>query len=75
MSHHRLHSYRALDRIDHRRKLEQHTVPRALHEASPVFLHESIGNLAVFAESAGGANLVETHETAKTGDICRQNSR
>ena len=59
LGHHLLHGHRALDRIDHRGKLKQHAVPRALHEASPVLLHECIGDLAVFAECAGGADLVE----------------
>jgi hypothetical protein len=58
----RLHSHRALDRIDHRRKLKEHTVPRGLHEPTAVFRHEGVGNLAVFAEGAGGADLVEAHE-------------
>ena len=74
LGHHRLHSYRALDRIDHRRKLKQHAVPRALHEASPVLCHESIGDRAVFAECAGGADLVEPHEPRVarhvSGDYC-----
>src|SRR5262249_46976017 len=35
---------------------------RGLHEASPVLRHECIGNLAVFAECAGSADLVEAHE-------------
>lgn len=54
--------YRTLDRIDHPGKLKQHTVPRGLHEATAVFCHEGVGNLAVFAECAGGADLVEPHE-------------
>ena len=33
-----------------------------IHDAPPVLLHESIGNLAMFAQGAGRANLVETHE-------------
>jgi hypothetical protein len=43
-------------------KLKEHTVPRGLHEATAVFRHEGIGNLAVFAECAGGPDLVEAHE-------------
>jgi len=37
--------------------------------------HESIGDLAVFAESAGGADLIEAHEprvaSHVSGDYCR----
>ena len=62
LGHHRLHRHRALDRIDHRGKLEQHAVTCGLDEASPVFCHEGVGNLAVFAECAGGADLVDAHE-------------
>ena len=40
--------------------------------------HESIGNLPVFAEGAGGADLIEAHEPRVTrnvsGDYCRQPS-
>ena len=71
LGHHRLHRDRALDRIDHRRKLKQHAVPRALHEASPVLRHESIGDRAVFAEGAGGADLVEAHEARVACDVSR----
>ena len=60
--HHRLHRHRALDRIDYRGKLKQHAVPHCLHEPPPVLRHKSIGNLAVFAECAGGADLVEAHQ-------------
>jgi hypothetical protein len=56
-----LHSYRAFDRIDYRWKLKQHAVARGLHETAPVFCHEGVGNLAVFTECAGGADLVEAH--------------
>ena len=71
LGHHRLHSHRAFDRIDHRGKLKQHAVPRALHEASPVLRHESIGDLAVFAERAGRADLVEAHEPRVARDVSR----
>ena len=71
LSHHGLHRDRTLDRIDHRRKFKQHPVPRALHEASPVLLHEGIGNLAVFAESAGRADLVEPHEARVARNFSR----
>src|SRR5205085_5839382 len=69
LRYHFLDGYRTFDRIDHRGKLEQHTVPRALHEASPVLRHESIDKLAVFTESTRGADLVETHEPRVTRDI------
>jgi hypothetical protein len=36
-----------------------------------VLLHESIGDLAVFAEGAGGADLVEAHEARVASDISR----
>ena len=48
----------AFDRIDHRSKLKEHAVARGLYEASPVFCHEGVGILAVFAEGAGGADFV-----------------
>src|SRR5262249_11186344 len=51
LDHHGLHSHRAFDRIDHRRKLKQHTVARCLDDPSPVFCHEGVGNLAVFSRS------------------------
>ena len=62
LSHHSLYSHCALDRIDDRGKLKQHAVPRGLDEASPVFRHEGIGDLAVFAECAGGTDLIEAHQ-------------
>ena len=37
-------------------------MPLAIYEAAPVFLHEGINDLAVFAERAGRADLVETQE-------------
>jgi hypothetical protein len=58
LGHHRLHCYGTFDRIDDRGKLKEHAVSRGLHEASPVFCHEGVGDLAVFAERAGGADLV-----------------
>ena len=67
--HHRLHGHRALDRIDHRGKLKQHAVPRGLHEPPTVLRHESIGDRAVFAEGAGGADLVEAHEPRVACDV------
>jgi hypothetical protein len=73
LAHHGLHSHRALDRIDYRGKLKQHAVPRGLHEAPPVLRHESIGNLAVFAERAGGAYLVEAHEARVPGNVSGDN--
>src|SRR5262249_50545966 len=69
LSQHRLHSHRPLNRIDHRRKLKQPPVSRALHEASPVLLHERIGDLAVFSERAGRSDLVEAHEPRVARDI------
>jgi hypothetical protein len=36
-----------------------------------VFLHECIGDLAVFAEGARGADLVEAHEARVANDISR----
>jgi hypothetical protein len=62
LDHHRLHGYRAFDRINYRGKLKQHAVSRGLHEATPVFGYESVGDRAVFAERAGGADLVEAHQ-------------
>ena len=37
--------------------------------------HESIGNLAMFAECAGGAHLIKAHEPRVTGDVSRDYSR
>jgi hypothetical protein len=34
-----------------------------------VLRHEGVGNLAVFAEGAGGADLVEAHEPRVTGHV------
>ena len=69
LGHRRLHRHRAFDRIDHRGKLKQHAVPRGLHEAAPVLRHERVGDLAVFAERAGGADLVEPHEPRIASDV------
>ena len=73
--HHRLHGYRALDRIDHRGKLKEHAVARRLDETPPVLCHESIGDLAVLAECVGGADLIEAHEPRVTRNVSRQNCR
>jgi len=43
----------------YRKELKQHTVPCGLHEATAVSSHESVSHLAVFAERAGGAHLIE----------------
>jgi hypothetical protein len=75
LGHHRLHGHRAFDRIDHRRKFEQHAVTRGLHEATTVFRHESVGNLAVFAECAGCADLVEAHEPRVACHVSRDYGR
>ena len=56
-------------------KLKQHTVARGLHEATAVFRHESVGNLAVFAERPGCADLVEAHEARVPGHVSRQDRR
>ena len=78
LGHHRLHRHSAFNRIDDRGKLEQHAVPPGLHEATPVFRHEGVGNLAVFAECAGGADLIEAHKPRVTshvsGDYGRQSA-
>jgi hypothetical protein len=71
LGHHRLHRYRALDRIDYGRKLKQQAVSRGLHEATAVFCHEGVGDLAVFAECAGGAYFVEAHETRVASNVSR----
>jgi hypothetical protein len=34
-----------------------------------VLFHESVGNLAVFAESMGGADFVEAHEPRVPSDV------
>jgi hypothetical protein len=60
--HHRLHCHRAFDRIDYGGKLKQHPVARGLHETTAMLCDEGIGNRAVFAECAGGADLVGPHQ-------------
>ena len=73
--HRGLHCYRAFDCIDYRGKLKQHAVTRGLDETTSVFCHESEGNLAVFAECAGGADLISTHQARVARDISRQDRR
>src|SRR6516165_3432864 len=63
--HCRLPRDRTFDRIDHRGKLKQHAIPCGLNETTPVFRHKSISNRAVFAEGAGGADLIEAHEAQR----------
>jgi hypothetical protein len=70
-----LHCHCTLDRIDDRWKLKQHAVPRGLDDATPVSCHEFVGDLAVFTESAGGADLVEAHEPRVPGHVSRDNGR
>jgi hypothetical protein len=36
-----------------------------------VFRHEGVGNFAVFAERAGGADLVEAHEARVASHVSR----
>ena len=62
LGHHRLHSDRALDRIDNRRKLKQQTVPRGLDDPATMLCHKCIGNGPVSTEDTGGADLVEAHK-------------
>jgi len=64
-----------LDRIDHRGELKQHAVPRGLDETIPMLCHESIGDLAVFAENAGGADLIEAHEPRVARHVSRDYRR
>jgi hypothetical protein len=75
LGHHRLHGYCALDRIDHRGKLKEHAVPRGLHEPTAVFCHEGVSNLAMFAECAGRADLVEAHEPRVARHVSRDYGR
>jgi hypothetical protein len=75
LSHYRLHGDRAFDRIDHRGKLEQPAVSRGLHEATAMPCHERIGDLAVFSECVGGADLVEAHEPRVAGNVSRDYRR
>jgi hypothetical protein len=66
----------ALDGIDDRAKLEQHAVAGGLHEPSAVLRYESVGDRAVFAEGAGGTDLVQPHEPRVSRHVsyndCRQ---
>ena len=64
-----------LDRIDHQGELKQHAVPRGLDETIPMLCHESIGDLAVFAENAGGADLIEAHEPRVARHVSRDYRR
>src|SRR5262249_22614278 len=41
----------------------------------PVLCHESIGDRAVFAERASGADLISAHKPGIPGDISRQHCR
>ena len=69
LGHHSLHSDSTLDRIDHRGKLKNTPSPVVFTRRPPCFCHEGVGNLAVVAECAGGADLVEPHEPGVTGNI------
>jgi hypothetical protein len=40
-----------------------------------MFRHKSISHLAVFAERAGGTDLVEAHEPRVARNVSRQNCR
>ena len=40
-----------------------------------MFRYKSVGNLAVFAKSAGGADLVEAHETRVASYVSRDYGR
>jgi hypothetical protein len=71
LGHHSLHSHGALDRIDYRGKLKQHAVPCGLDKTAPVLCYESVSDRAVFAQRAGGADLVEAHEPRVTGNVSR----
>jgi hypothetical protein len=71
LGHHGLHGDGAFDRIDYRGKLKQHAVPGGLDDTTAMFCHEGVGNLAVFAECAGGADLVEAHQPRVTGYVSR----
>jgi hypothetical protein len=61
LGHHRLHGYRALDRIDHRGKLKKHTVARGLDDTPTMLRDQRIGHGAMFAQNASGTDLVEPH--------------
>jgi hypothetical protein len=74
LGHFRLHSYRAFNRIDHRRKLKQHAVARGLDDPAAMLCHQCVGDSPVFAESAGGADFVEAHEPRKASHVSGYNS-
>jgi len=69
LGHYRLHSYCAFNRIDHRRKLQQHAVARGLDDPATMLCHQCVEDSAVFAESACGANLVEAHKARKASHV------
>ena len=75
LGHHRLHSYRAFDRIDHRGKLDQHAVAGGLDDTPTMLRYQRIGYGAVFAQDAGGADLVEPHKSRITGHVGGQYRR
>src|SRR5262245_39860206 len=76
LSHDRLDGHSGLDGIDHGGKLKRHAVAGRLDDAASVSCHEGVGNFAVFAECADGADLVKAHEPRVThhvsGHDCRQ---
>ena len=75
--HHRLHGHRAFDGINYlRRKLEQHAVASGLNDPATVICHQRIGDGARCpAKSAGGADLVRSHQAAVASNVRRHNSR
>ena len=73
--HHRLHCYRAFDRVDYRWKFEQYTVARGLDDPATMLCHERIGKDAVFTQDTGGADLVDAHQTRIASDVGGQYRR
>src|ERR1700722_13169687 len=58
----RLHRNRAIDRIDNRGKLDQQAIAGSLDDTPTMFRYHCVGYNAVFAQNAGGACFVETHQ-------------
>ncbi len=75
LGHSGLHRDGALHRVDYRRKLDQQTIARGLYDTTAMLRHQRIGNGPVFTQGAGGADLVEAHQSRITGHIGGHDSR
>jgi hypothetical protein len=69
LGHHRLQRYRAFHRIDHRWKLNQQAITRSFDDTAAMLGDQCVGDSAMFAQDAGGANLVEAHQARIAGHV------